>query len=81
MNDIVVVSAVRTALGTIGGSLKSVQPEKLLAAALEGAIAQSGAAKEYIDEVICGQAKQSTDQPNIARLTSLIIGIPEAVPA
>ncbi|MDY2985701.1 MAG: thiolase family protein [Synergistes jonesii] len=81
MNDIVVVSAVRTALGTIGGSLKSIQPEKLLAAALEGAIAQSGAAKEYIDEVICGQAKQSTDQPNIARLTSLIIGIPEAVPA
>ena len=81
MRDVVVVSAVRTALGSIGGTLKNVQPETLLATALEGALAKAGVAKEAIDEVICGQAKQSTDQPNISRLTSLMIRIPEATPA
>ncbi|MBP3751525.1 MAG: thiolase family protein [Pyramidobacter sp.] len=81
MRDVVVVSAVRTALGSIGGTLKNVQPETLLATALEGALNKAGVAKEAIDEVICGQAKQSTDQPNISRLTSLMIRIPEATPA
>ena len=81
MRDVVVVSAVRTALGSIGGTLKNVQPETLLATALEGALAKAGVTKEAIDEVICGQAKQSTDQPNISRLTSLMIRIPEATPA
>lgn len=81
MRDVVVISAVRTPLGTIGGTLKNVQPESLLATALEGAIAKAGISKEVIDEVICGHAKQSTDQPNISRLTSLMIRIPEATPA
>jgi acetyl-CoA C-acetyltransferase len=81
MRDVVVVSAVRTAIGEIGKALKAVPPETLLAAALEGAIGKAGIKKEDIDEVICGQAKQSTDQPNIARLTSLIVRIPEEVPA
>lgn len=81
MRNIVVVSAVRTAVGSIGGTLKNVQPENLLATALEAAIEKSGIAKEAIDEVICGQAKQSTDQPNIARLCSLMVKIPEATPA
>ena len=81
MKDVVVVSAVRTPIGNIGGALKGVQPENLLAVALEGAIERAGIGKEAIDEVICGQAKQSTDQPNIARLTSLMARIPEGVPA
>lgn len=81
MDNVVVVSAVRTAIGSIGGSLKAVQPEELLSVALKGAIEKSGICKEQIDEVICGQAKQSTDQPNISRLTSLMIGVPESVPA
>ena len=81
MREVVVASAVRTALGSIGGTLKNVQPETLLSVALEGAIERAGIRKEDIDEVVCGQAKQSTDQPNIARLTALMIKIPEATPA
>ena len=81
MRNTVVVSAVRTAIGSIGGTLKNVQPETLLATALEAAIAKAGIEKTAIDEVICGQAKQSTDQPNIARLCSLMVKIPEATPA
>lgn len=81
MRDVVVISAVRTAIGSLGGSLKNVQPETLLAAALEGAITKAGISKEIIDEVICGHAKQTTDQPNISRVASLMLRIPEATPA
>lgn len=81
MHEVVVVSAVRTPIGSIGGTLKDIQPENLLAVALEGAVKKAGIAKDVIDEVICGQAKQCTDYPNIARVSSLMIRIPEAVPA
>jgi acetyl-CoA C-acetyltransferase len=81
MQDVVVISAVRTPIGTIGGVFKETQPEELLKTAFEGAIEKSGIEKSMIDEVIAGQAKQSTDQPNIARVTALMSGIPEQVPA
>ena len=81
MRDVVVVSAVRTPIGSIGGTLKNVQPDVLLSVALEGAVAKAGIEKDVIDEVICGHAKQSTDQPNIARVTSLMIKVPESTPA
>jgi acetyl-CoA C-acetyltransferase len=81
MNDVVVVSAVRTAIGSIGGSLKDVQPETLLSVALQGAVDKAGVAKEALDEVIAGHAKQTTDAPNIARVAALMVRIPEAVPA
>ena len=81
MRDVVVVSAVRTPIGSIGGTLKNVQPEDLLAVALNGAIEKAGIDKAVIDEVICGHAKQSTDQPNIARLSALICDIPVETPA
>ena len=81
MRNVVVVSAVRTAIGSIGGTLKNVQPETLLSVVLEAAVARAGIGKSDVDEVICGQAKQSTDQPNIARLCSLMIRIPEWTPA
>lgn len=81
MREVVIVSAVRTPVGNIGGTLKTIQPESLLATSLEAAIERSGIAKEDIDEIVCGQAKQSTDQPNIARLSSLMVRIPESTPA
>ncbi|MEA5036457.1 thiolase family protein, partial [Cloacibacillus evryensis] len=66
---------------SIGGTLKNTQPEELLRVALEGAVSKAGIGKEIIDEVICGQAKQTTDAPNIARIVSLMMQIPEATPA
>jgi acetyl-CoA C-acetyltransferase len=81
LRDVVVISAVRTPIGNIGGVFKNIPPEELLRAAFEGAIEKSGIEKCEIDEVIAGQAKQSTDQPNIARLTALMVKIPEQVPA
>lgn len=81
MEDAVVVSAVRTPIGNIGGVFKNIPPEILLSAVFESAIQKANVSKEIIDEVIVGQAKQSTDQPNIARLTSLMVKLPESTPA
>lgn len=81
MREVVVVSAQRTPMGRIGGTLKDIQPDVLFRTACEAAIEKSGIKKEMIDEVICGQAKQTTDQPNIARVTALEMGIPEEIPS
>lgn len=81
MKDVVIVSAVRTPIGTIGGTLKNVQPEVILTPVIEAAIERAGITKDDIDEVICGQAKQCTDQPNIARVSSLMARIPEEKPS
>lgn len=81
MRDVVIVSAVRTPIGAIGETLKDVLPEELLRIAMEGAIAKAGIDKAVIDEVIAGHAKQSTEAPNIARVSALMAKIPEATPA
>lgn len=81
MKDVVIVSTARTALGKIGGTLKNVQPEQLLTAVFEAAIKRAGIHPAVIDEIIAGQAKQSTDAPNIARVAALSAHIPEEIPA
>lgn len=81
MDEVVIVSAARTPIGKIGGALKNVLPEVLLEIAFIGAIEKIGAEKDIIDEIIAGQAKQSTDAPNIARVSALMAKIPECVPA
>lgn len=81
MKEVVVVSAVRTPIGSIGGTLKDVQPEFLVKTVIEGAIDKIGLDKALIDEIIIGQTKQTTDAPNIARVAALMAKVPEAVPA
>lgn len=81
MKEVVIVSAVRTAIGSIGGTLKDIQPEVLANTVIEGAINKIGLDKSLINEVIFGQAKQTTDAPNIARVASLMAKIPEEVPS
>lgn len=80
MREVVVLSAMRTPIAAIGGSLKSVLPEELLCVAMQAAISQAGIDTSLIDEVIAGQAKQTTDAPNIARVASLMLRISESVP-
>ena len=81
MNEVVIVSAVRTAGGRIGGSLKDVQPEDLATVVIRAAIERAGVEPEAIDEVIIGQAKQSADAANLARVAALRAGLPVEVPA
>lgn len=81
MESVVIASAVRTAVGTMGGTLRDIQPEELAKVVIEEAVNRIGLDKGLIDEVVFGQAKQSTDAANIARVAALMAGVPEEVPA
>ena len=81
MEEIVIVSAVRTAVGRLGGGLKDVEPEDLGKLVIKEAIARAGIEPGEVDEVILGQTKQSADAANLARVASLKAGLPVEVPA
>ncbi|MDR3277760.1 MAG: acetyl-CoA C-acetyltransferase [Oscillospiraceae bacterium] len=81
MRDVVIVDACRTAVGTIGGALKATSPEELARVVIKGALDRSGIDPKEICEVIMGHCRQSSDNPNIARIAALRAGIPEETPA
>jgi acetyl-CoA C-acetyltransferase len=81
MNDVVIVSTVRTALGRIGGTIKDIQPEDLTSRVLVEALRRAGVEAPQVDEVIVGQTKQSADAANMARVAALKAGFPVEVPA
>jgi len=81
MNDVVIVSAVRTALGRVGGTIKTVQPEEIAKIVILAAVDRAGIDPAEVDEVIIGQTKQSADAANLARVATLKAGFPVEVPA
>jgi acetyl-CoA C-acetyltransferase len=81
MNEVVVVSAVRTPVGRLGGTIRDIQADDLSKIVMEEAIKRAGIEPVVIDEVIFGQAKQSCDAANLARVAALKAGIPIEVPA
>ena len=81
MEEVVIVSAVRTAVGRLGGGLKDVEPEDLAKLVIMEAICRAGIEPAEVDEVIMGQTKQSADAANLARVASLKAGLPIEVPA
>ncbi|MDR0916230.1 MAG: acetyl-CoA C-acetyltransferase [Oscillospiraceae bacterium] len=81
MKDVVIVEACRTAVGTIGGGLKDVKPEELARVAIQGVLDRSGIDPAEVGEVILGHCRQSSDNPNIARIAALRCKIPESTPA
>ncbi|MEE3952378.1 thiolase family protein [Peribacillus frigoritolerans] len=76
MKNAVIIDSVRTAVGRMGGTLKDVEVDYLAAKVIDEILVRTGVNKSEIDEVILGQAKQSTDQPNLARLALLRAGLP-----
>ncbi len=81
MKEVFLIEGIRTPVGKIGGVLKSIQPEDLAAFTMKGLLEKTGVKSNQLDEVILGHAKQSSDQPNIARLASLIAEFPIELPA
>jgi len=57
--EVYIISAVRTAIGSIGGSLSSVEATKLGAAAIEGALKKGNVNASDIDEVYMGMVLQA----------------------
>ncbi len=80
METVYIVSAVRTAIGKYGGSLKSVPAHTLGASVIREAVKRSGVDPEKINEVILGEVRQSTEASNIARAALLEAGLPESIP-
>ena len=84
MKDVVIVSAVRTAVGKAGrGTLRDTRPDELAAVAIRAAVEKlSNLEPAAIDDVIMGCASPEGEQGyNIARVASLRAGLPVSVPA
>ncbi|EZH65090.1 acetyl-CoA acetyltransferase [Bacillaceae bacterium JMAK1] len=79
--DVVIVQAVRTAIGRAGGSLKGVNSGHLASAVIESAIMKSGIEHQHVDEVIMGEVRPMTESSNVARVAALRAGVPEEATA
>jgi acetyl-CoA C-acetyltransferase len=76
MRDVVIVEACRTAVGSIGGTIKDVQAEELARVVVQGILDRSKIDPKEINEVIMGHCRQTSDNPNLARIVALRCGIP-----
>ncbi|NNK37953.1 MAG: 3-oxoadipyl-CoA thiolase [Xanthomonadales bacterium] len=75
------LSAVRTPIGRIRGTLAQVRPDDLAALVVADAVARAGVDPASIEEVYLGCANQAgEDNRNVARMSSLLAGLPQEVP-
>ncbi len=81
IDSVVIVSAVRTAIGDFGKTLKDIPAVDLGAAVIKKAVARAKVDPAEIDEVIMGNIFQAGQRANPARQASVRAGIPYEVPA
>ena len=81
MREVVIVSAVRTPVGSFGGTLKDTSAVTLGAIAAKEAIKRAGIDAAIIDEVVLGNVLQGGLGQNVARQVAINAGIPKEVPA
>ncbi len=80
-NEVVIASAVRTAIGSFNGSLKNISAPELGAIVIRSALEKAGVPFDQVDEVIMGNVLQAGLGQNPARQASIKAGLPESVPA
>jgi acetyl-CoA C-acetyltransferase len=78
--DVVIVSAVRTPIGSFLGSLSTVPATRLGAAAIKGALARINLKPELVEEVLMGNVVQAGTGQAPARQAAIYAGIPDTVP-
>lgn len=81
MREVVIVSAVRTAIGSFGGSLKDVPSSELGAIVIKEAVNRAGIKPELVEEVVMGNVIQAAQGQNVARQAAVKAGLPVEVPA
>ena len=81
MQDVVIVAATRTAVGSFQGALANIPAVELGAAVIRQLIQQSGIDAAEVDEVILGQVLTAGAGQNPARQASIGAGLPHAVPS
>ena len=81
MRGVFILSAVRTAIGKFGGTLRDFSAPDLGAVAARAALERAGVEPQEVGEVIFGHARQAGNGPNAARQIAVRAGIPVEVPA
>ncbi|MCD5996298.1 acetyl-CoA C-acetyltransferase [Pseudomonas sp. CDFA 602] len=81
MQDVVIVAATRTAVGSFQGSLATIPAVELGAAVIRQLLEQTGVPGDQVDEVIMGQVLTAGAGQNPARQAAIKAGLPFAVPA
>jgi len=81
VNEVVIVSAVRTPIGSFLGSLQNVSAKELGTTVIKAAIERAGITPDSVDQVIMGNVLQAGAGQNPARQASLAAGVPQEAPA
>jgi 3-oxoadipyl-CoA thiolase len=82
MPEAVIVNAIRTPIGALGGVLAAVRPDDLAALVLKAIVERTGINPAEVEEVYLGCANQAgEDNRNVARMAALLAGFPVEVPA
>ncbi|HTD23156.1 MAG TPA: acetyl-CoA C-acetyltransferase [Terriglobales bacterium] len=81
MQEVFILSAVRTPIGKFGGSLATLSAADMGVVAAKAAIQQAGIDVQQVEETIFGNARQAGGGPNVARQISIRSGVPKEVPA
>jgi len=82
MPQAVIIDAVRTPIGALGGALAAVRPDDMAALVLKNLVARTGIDPGLIEEVYLGCANQAAeDNRNVARMAALLAEFPVEVPA
>ncbi|MCX2719930.1 acetyl-CoA C-acyltransferase [Lentiprolixibacter aurantiacus] len=80
MKEVVIISAVRTPIGSFLGSLSTVPAPNLGATAIKAALEKAGVNPDQVDEVLMGQVVQAGSGQAPARQAAILAGIPDTVP-
>jgi len=80
MKEVVIVSAVRTPIGSFGGCLSTLSATRLGASAIIGAVEKAGINNKIVDEVFMGNVLQANLGQAPARQAAIFAGIPKDVP-
>ncbi len=82
MTNVVIVDAIRTPIGALGGSLARVRPDDLAALVIKALVERNGLAPQDVEQVFLGCANQAgEDNRNVARMATLLAGLPVSIPA
>jgi acetyl-CoA C-acetyltransferase len=81
LNNVYILSAVRTPIGKFGGSLASLSAVDMGVVAAKAALERAGVQPQQVEETIFGNARQAGGGPNPARQISIRSGVPQEVPA
>ena len=80
-NNVVITNALRTAVGSLGKSLKNVPAQNLSSTVISSLLQKSNIKNEDVDEIILGQVLTGGAGQNPARQAAILAGLPKEIPA